>query len=138
MITLLPKGPNKIIKIFQIEVYFHLPPVSTTPMVNLEPQISPRIKKKIKMAVMVYSGAWEKLIQEKIQSWHCPFKVVVKLPFKYSKVKAKSTSASFPNHAGPVFHTVHICGPCLTRQAATLPLVPGPVQVYIQIFIGSL
>ena len=28
--------PNKIIKIFQLEVFFHLPPVSLTPVVNLE------------------------------------------------------------------------------------------------------
>jgi hypothetical protein len=41
--------PNKIIKIFLIEDFFHLPPVSTTPVVHLELQISPRIfEKKIR------------------------------------------------------------------------------------------
>jgi hypothetical protein len=40
--------PNKRIKIFLIEDFFHLPPVSTTPVVHLEPQISPRIFKKIR------------------------------------------------------------------------------------------
>ncbi len=35
--------PNKIIKIFQIEDFFHLPQVSTTPVVNLDLRISPRI-----------------------------------------------------------------------------------------------
>jgi hypothetical protein len=39
--------PNKIIKIFLIEDFFHLPPVSTTPVVNLELLISPRIFEKI-------------------------------------------------------------------------------------------
>ncbi len=28
--------PNKIIKIFLIEDFFHLPPVSATPVINLE------------------------------------------------------------------------------------------------------
>ncbi len=35
--------PNKIIKIFLIEDFFHLPPVSTTLVVHLELRISPRI-----------------------------------------------------------------------------------------------
>ncbi len=35
--------PNKIIKIFLIEDFSHLPPVSTTPVVNLELRISLRI-----------------------------------------------------------------------------------------------
>jgi hypothetical protein len=40
--------PNKIIKIFLIEVFFHLPPVSATPVVILELRISPRIFEKIR------------------------------------------------------------------------------------------
>ncbi len=59
--------PNKIIKIFLIEDFFHLPPVLATPVVRLE----------FETALMVYSGAWGKLIYEKNQkskiSWHCPF-----------------------------------------------------------------
>ncbi len=39
--------PNKIIKIFLIEDFFHLPPVSTTTVVNLELRIFPRIFEKI-------------------------------------------------------------------------------------------
>ncbi len=35
--------PNKIIKIFLLEGFFHLPPVSLTPVANLELRISPRI-----------------------------------------------------------------------------------------------
>ena len=40
--------PNKIIKIFLIEDFCHLPPVSTTLVVNLELRISPRIFEKIR------------------------------------------------------------------------------------------
>ncbi len=40
--------PNKIIKIFLIADFSHLPPVSTTPVVNLELRISPRIFEKIR------------------------------------------------------------------------------------------
>jgi hypothetical protein len=39
--------PNKIIKIFLIEDFFHLPRVSATPVVNLELRISLRILEKI-------------------------------------------------------------------------------------------
>jgi hypothetical protein len=39
--------PKKIIKNFLIEDFFHLPPVPTTPVVHLEPRISPRIFEKI-------------------------------------------------------------------------------------------
>ncbi len=59
--------PNKIIKNFLIEDFFHLPPVSKTPVGHLEPRISPRIFEKVRIAVMVYSGAWGKLIHEKNQ-----------------------------------------------------------------------
>jgi hypothetical protein len=47
-----------------IEDFFHLPPVSTTQVVNLELRIS----KKFETALMVYSGAWGKLIHEKTRS----------------------------------------------------------------------
>jgi hypothetical protein len=40
--------PNTIIKIFLIEDFIHLPPVSATPVVHLEPRISPRIFEKIR------------------------------------------------------------------------------------------
>ncbi len=40
--------PDKIIKIFLLEDFFHLPPVSLTPVVHLEPRISPRIFEKIR------------------------------------------------------------------------------------------
>jgi hypothetical protein len=38
---------NKIIKIFLIKDFFHLPSVSTTPVVHLEPRISPQSFEKI-------------------------------------------------------------------------------------------
>jgi hypothetical protein len=40
--------PNKIIKIFLLEGFFHLPPVSLTPVANLERRISPRNFEKIR------------------------------------------------------------------------------------------
>jgi hypothetical protein len=40
---------QKITKIFLIQVFFHLPPVSATPVVNLELRISPRIFEKIQI-----------------------------------------------------------------------------------------
>ena len=48
-----------------IEDFFHLPTVSFTPVADLELQISPRIYEKIEMTLMVYSGAWGKLIHKK-------------------------------------------------------------------------
>ncbi len=39
---------NKIIKIFLIKDFFHLPPVSATPLVNLELRISARLLEKIR------------------------------------------------------------------------------------------
>jgi hypothetical protein len=60
------------------EDFFHLPPVSTTPVVNLELRYLREFLKKFETALMVYSGAWGKLIREKNKkskiSWHCPFK----------------------------------------------------------------
>jgi hypothetical protein len=40
--------PNKIIKIFLLEGFFHLPLVSLTPVANLELRICPRIFQKIR------------------------------------------------------------------------------------------
>jgi hypothetical protein len=46
--TTTQRCPNKIIKTFLLEDFFHLPPVSLTPVVHLEPRISPRIFEKIR------------------------------------------------------------------------------------------
>jgi hypothetical protein len=40
--------PNKIIKNFLLEGFFHLSPVSLTPVANLKLRISPRILEKIR------------------------------------------------------------------------------------------
>ncbi len=40
--------PKEIMKIFLIEYFFHLPPVSATPVVRLELQIFPRFFEKIR------------------------------------------------------------------------------------------
>jgi hypothetical protein len=72
------RWPNKIITIFLVEDFFHLPPVWLTPVANLELRISLRIFEKLETILMEYSGAGGKLIHEKNQkqkiSWHCPFK----------------------------------------------------------------
>jgi hypothetical protein len=59
--------PNKIIKIFLIEDFSHLPPVSLTPVVNLELRISPRIFEKIRNGFNGILQGWGKLIDEKNQ-----------------------------------------------------------------------
>ncbi len=47
MLTLLPKGVQRNYWNFSDEHFFHLPPVSTTPVVHLELRISPGIFEKI-------------------------------------------------------------------------------------------
>jgi hypothetical protein len=56
-----------------------IPPISTTPAANFATSFASVVDiEMLLMAVMVYSGTWEKLIHEKNQkskiSWHCPFK----------------------------------------------------------------
>jgi hypothetical protein len=50
--------PNKIITIFLKEDFFHLPPVSLTPVVNLELRISPRIFEKIRNGPIGLLWGW--------------------------------------------------------------------------------
>jgi len=52
------RWPNKMIKIFQIEDFFHLPPVSLTPVANLELRISPRIFEKIRNGLTGILWGW--------------------------------------------------------------------------------
>jgi hypothetical protein len=59
--------PNKIIKIFQLEGFFHLPPMSLTPVANLELRISPRNFEKIRNGPNGLIRGLGKLIQEKNQ-----------------------------------------------------------------------
>jgi hypothetical protein len=51
--------PNKIIKIFQLEDFFHLPPLS------LSREYLREFLKKFEIAVIIFSDAWGKLIHEK-------------------------------------------------------------------------
>ncbi len=74
------RWPNKIIKIFLIEDFFHLPPVSA----NLELRISPRIFEKIWNGLKGILRGWGetdswKEPEAKI-SWHCPFKYGGRFP----------------------------------------------------------
>ncbi len=70
--------PKEIIKIFLIEDFFHLPPVSTTPAANLELWISPRIFENIRngpngiIRGLGETDSWRK--PEAKILWHCPFK----------------------------------------------------------------
>ena len=48
VISTIQRCPNKINKIFLIEDFSHLPPVSKTPVVNLELRISARLLEKIR------------------------------------------------------------------------------------------
>jgi hypothetical protein len=61
------KCPIKIIKIFQLEDFLHLPPVSRHRWCTLSREYLREFSKKFEMAVMVYSGAWGKLKHEKNQ-----------------------------------------------------------------------
>jgi hypothetical protein len=64
-----------------IEDFFHLPPVSLTPVVHLELQISLRMFQNIETALMVCSGAWGKLIHEKkTEGDTVPLKGIVQCP----------------------------------------------------------
>jgi hypothetical protein len=52
--------PKEIIKIFLIEDFFHLPPLSTAWVPNLELQISPRMYEKIRKGLNgIIRGLWE-------------------------------------------------------------------------------
>ncbi len=52
------RWPNKIVKIFLIEDFFHLPPVSLTPVANLELRISLRIFEKIRNGLNGILWGW--------------------------------------------------------------------------------
>jgi hypothetical protein len=60
------RGEEKI-SCFKEFAFIHFPPVSTTPVVHLELQISPRIFEKFETALKAYPGALGKLIHEKNQ-----------------------------------------------------------------------
>jgi hypothetical protein len=63
----------------------NFPPLSLIPVVHLDLCISPRIFKKIKNTLMLFSGALGKMIHEKIPEaknlvqLHCPFNNLLEL-----------------------------------------------------------
>jgi hypothetical protein len=71
------RWPNKIIKIFLFEDFFHLPPVLLTPVANLELRISPRIFEKIwnyLNGILWGQGETDSWKEPEAKiSWHCPF-----------------------------------------------------------------
>ncbi len=78
-LTLLPKGvQTKIVKTFKIEDFFIFHRCQQHQWCTLSCKYLREFSKKFKAALLVYSGAWGKLIHEKNQkskiSWHCPFK----------------------------------------------------------------
>ncbi len=68
MLTVLPKGVQKKSQNFLTEDFFHLPPVSSTLVANLELRISPRIFEKILNIPNGIIRASGKLIHEKTRS----------------------------------------------------------------------
>ncbi len=68
--------PKENIKIFLIIDFFHLPPVSLTPVANLELRISPWIFEKIRNGLnglirgLGETDSWKN--QKQKISWHCP------------------------------------------------------------------
>ncbi len=64
-----------------IEIFFHLPPESTTPVVHLEMRISPQILEKIwngPNGILKGLGETDSWKNHKLKiSWHCPFKYIL-------------------------------------------------------------
>ncbi len=75
--------PNKIIKFFLLKIFFICHRCQRHRWCTLNCEYLREFSKKFETALMVYSGAWGKLIHEKNQkskiSWHCPFKGIVQL-----------------------------------------------------------
>ena len=71
------RWPNKIIKIFLLESFCHLPQVSLTLVANLKLRISPRNFEKIRNSPdVIIRGLGETDSRNKQKqkiSWHCPF-----------------------------------------------------------------
>jgi hypothetical protein len=59
MFPLLPKGDQtKLLQNFRIDDFYHLPPVSTTPVANLELRISAQIFEKIRKGLNGLLWGW--------------------------------------------------------------------------------
>jgi hypothetical protein len=70
--------PNKIIKFFRLKIFFICNRCPRHRWSTLSCEYLREFSKKLETALIVYSGAWGKLIHEKNRkskiSWHCPFK----------------------------------------------------------------
>ncbi len=78
MLTLLPKGAEtKLLKFFCLKIFSICRRCRWHQWCTLSREYLRKFSKKFEMAVMVYSDAWGKLIHEKNQKWHCPFKAVI-------------------------------------------------------------
>jgi hypothetical protein len=75
--------PNKIIKIYLIEDFSYLPPVSRHRWSTLSCEYLGEFSKKFETVLLGYSRTGGKLIDEKNQkrkiSWHCPFNTLERL-----------------------------------------------------------
>ncbi len=79
MLSLLSKGvPTKLLKYFWLKIFFICHRCQRHRWSTLSCEYLRAFSKKFETALLVYSGAWGKLIHEKKQkskiSWHCPFK----------------------------------------------------------------
>ncbi len=79
MLTLLPKGVQaKKLKFFSLKIFAICHRCQRHRWGTLSCEYLREFSKKFETALLVYSGAWGKLIHEKKQkskiSWHCPFK----------------------------------------------------------------
>ncbi len=74
--------PKKIINIFLTEIFFICHRCQRLRWSTLSCEYLREFSGKFETALMVYSGAWGKLIHEKSQkskiSWHCPFNKIHK------------------------------------------------------------
>jgi hypothetical protein len=93
--------PNKKIKMFLLEDFFHLPLVSITPVVHLELRIllriSPRIFEKIRIGpkgILRCLGDWGKLIPEKSQKLKTRGTVPLKIGRGHSVMAINSKRSS--------------------------------------------
>ncbi len=106
--------PKQMIKIFLFENFFHLP---RHQWCTLSCEYLCEFSKKFEMALMVFSGAWGKLIHEKNQkskiSWHCSFKseILLKIKTQFSQLFIFGTYCNYIPvcGSGKYFFRIWIC-----------------------------
>jgi hypothetical protein len=88
MLTLLPKGVKKSVKTFLIEDFFHLPPVSTTPVMHLELLVPPLIFEKIR-------NGPNGILRGLGGNWFMKKPEVENIPLNYSRVLENKKNPSY-------------------------------------------